>query len=167
MLSREENIAAVSNVIEAEMTSAWARKASFEVRAFSIVTANLAIVTVFLAVQNALGFTAFTQNGAVRALVVTCLILVSLSLVSAGLSALPRDYPVMEKGGYGDFLKEAADGEAVDLVVEFTEFRIGQLESATLSNEKKAFWTVLAFSLLAAAVMLFAISLVLGSLIKP
>lgn len=162
--SRSDKIEAISKVIEAEITSAWVRKSSLEVRAFSLISANVAVVTIFFALQSNLGYTAFRQNGLVRLLVIAGLVLMVISVVAALISAFPRNYPVMESGGYGQYLKEASDDEDVDLVFEFVEFRISQLEAASASNSSKSWFVLLAFSTIGVAILVLTIALVAASL---
>ncbi len=162
--TRPEKIEAVSKAVESEITLAWARKSSFEVRAFSLITANLAIVTIYFALELQLGFSAHTKDTPTRALVIVSLVLLVASIVAAGLSAVPRDYPGMEAGGFQDYLREAAADEPHDLVAEMVEFRIVQLEAATRSNQAKGVFLLVAFVGLAAGIAALAAALLLASL---
>ena len=162
---RAQKIDAVSRVVEAEMTLAWQRKSSFEVRAFSLITANLAVATLYFVLQAQLGYTAHTENSPTRALIVISLVLIAVSLVSAGLSVIPRNYPGLEKGAFLDYLREARDDAPHDLVVEMVEMRIVQLEHSVRSNSVKAAFLMAAFVALGFSVILLAVALLLGQVV--
>jgi len=159
---RSQKLEAVSKVVEAEITLAWARKSSFEVRAFSLITANLAIVTIYFAIESQLGFTAHTRDSPPRALLVASLVALACSIILAALSVIPRNYPGMERGGLQQYLNEASQDLPYDLPAELIEFRIVQLEGAARSNQLKGLFLVIAFCSLGLGVLCLSAALLLA-----
>ncbi|KRC51871.1 hypothetical protein ASE16_02030 [Leifsonia sp. Root227] len=164
-------------IVEAELTAVGTHKTSLETRAFSLITANLAIATLYFALRTQLGFTADTADGPVRTVLVIALIAVAVSVVAAVLAAVPlryatfeRSYPRQKSGqpepehqGLAALLDDAESGASPDLDTELLQARIYQLDRGNSSNSFKAGTILLAFVATSIAVGLFVAAIVIAA----
>jgi hypothetical protein len=139
------------------------RKNSLETRALGIVSANLAIVTLYFVLVTTQLLSVQVKGGTSRTLTWIALISAIVSLVTALISAVPASYPTTELPAFTDALSDVKLGMPEnELREEIIEARIAQLAAASKLNAWKAGIAILSFAALVAAVALFVIALVLG-----
>jgi len=151
-IASKEELAPLSDYVDKEVSSAWLRKSSFETRAFSLVTLNIGAVTLYFALLKGFNLTLVANSFSSRAYFVVILLAATTSIAAAAYSALPADYPALRDADFQEFLTEIYDGKGGDHVLVMLELKIGQLATATRSNQRKAvaiFVSFAAFALLA------------------
>lgn len=141
----ERNLAALMEALSAELSEELARKTSFEMRAFAVVTANLALVTIWLSLDQALGLAARVVSEFGQ----TPLAIMAWSAVSAVVFAVLSAVPLLQKRIVGDdwseLLNYIIDEKPLDSAVlaALVRTRIVALKSRQAANTFRA-WLLLA-----------------------
>jgi hypothetical protein len=159
-----ERLKPLAGYVNRELAYEWQRKASFETRAFAIVTANLAITTLFFAISAQLGLEGNFRTAPMKWLLLASLLFAALSTIFAVLVAVPRDYPAPDATGLQEMFHSIVDGKhsAEEAGQDVVEVEIAQLRAATKANDYKATMSIFAFAALAAAALALAAALILA-----
>ena len=157
-----ERLRALAAYVDRELGYEWQRKSSLETRGFAIVTANLAFITLFLAISAQLELLDNLSERSMRWLLLAALILVALSTALAVLATVPRNYPTPEATALEELLQSILDDDVSigQTTQEIAEVSIAQLRAATEANDFKARLSVGAFIALAAATVALAAALI-------
>lgn len=130
------NSAILLDEIRLEVDIAWQRKASLENRAFAVLTLNLAVATLYLAIRTQISIDEITVGSAAFwALAATFLFLLS-STIGAVVAVIPRGYPKMNIARM-DWLASRIDSN-IPFDVVFAKSRLGNLATAHDMNQWKA-----------------------------
>lgn len=154
-------LAAVATYIDSELTYEWQRKTSFETRAFALVTANLGLVTLFFAISAQTRLLRHFATGFPHAALILTLLPIATSLCLAVCSAMPGNYSAPTVEAIRALQGRVFDRNmSIDQVTEeVVEARLLQLESAGLTNKRRARFSMASFIALAIAVLSLVISL--------
>jgi hypothetical protein len=139
--------------VDSEFGYEWQRKSSFETRAFSIVAANLAMTTLFLALSDRLELLPLLREPPSSYLILAALSTSILSIGSGLIAAIPRDYPTPDADALEELFTELTEKQSKpqDLQEELLDVRLGQLRAAVNANDKKARYSIAAFTLMGIA----------------
>ncbi|MGW0247637.1 hypothetical protein ACWDYH_13460 [Nocardia goodfellowii] len=134
----KDDLEAVSDYLDLELATAWQRKASFESRAFPIVTMDVGLVTLYLLLMKTLDLKVVTSGFWPTTTAVLIVIFAALSILSAALVALPAQYPGYSANGFASLYLEAVENESSNHYQRIVEIKIRSYERACVSNQRKA-----------------------------
>jgi hypothetical protein len=128
--------------LSAELDRQFERKSSLESRVAMVVSANVALVALFIAAADVLG-PIEVKHGWEQALSILGLVALGLSTLAALIGGLPLNYPTLPKGDLDAFVTKVVAGESVtDILEDLATTTIDQIDSAQSANNVKA-WAVL------------------------
>jgi hypothetical protein len=137
--------------IREDIATEWLRKASFETRSFAVITANLGLVTAFLALRTQLDLAQQLATGHQHTWATTALIAAGVSIVVAVLSALPWNYPSLDPDALRQLSVAVDQGKDTGIGNELREARVAQLQQTVKANNTKGVLSLLAFVALGVA----------------
>lgn len=148
-MTKLEASKAINDSVREELATEYSRKTSFETRAFSTVTANLTLVTLGLALSQALRLWGAMGLG----LSAWALGFAALLCLASVLSAVAAAYPRVQEGMDAEFLSGAADYldgdiEASDVYPGMIRARVRLLRTWRRANDERSRWSILSFWLL-------------------
>lgn len=145
MVETTSAAAMLAAYVDSEFDYEWRRKTSLETRAFALVTANLAMVTLYLAVRAQSTLLAVIQGGAPRCFAVVAFALIAISTFAAVISAAPMRYAGPHPDAFQELANSLQSEKAASVQKEIIEARIAQLSRAFEANNRKATYAVFAF----------------------
>jgi hypothetical protein len=162
---RSVNLAALSTVVEAELTAATSRKTSLETRAGSVIVAAGAVVTVFLTLRQALGLDLALLDSVPAAFVLWGLIFAGAALVAGVVGATPLRYMTLDGEYFRYLLRDEL--ERPDLKEELVDLRAIALTQTTNANAFKGLIVFIGYALITISLALLTIALfIAGTLVS-
>ncbi|MET7774154.1 hypothetical protein [Nocardia sp. NPDC005366] len=158
----KDDLAAMSDYLDKEISIAWQRKVSFESRAFPIVTMDVGLVTLYLTLVKSLDLKLVTTGFWPTSIALLIVLAAALSILAAALVALPSRYPGYSAGGFAELYQEILDEKQVAHEQRIVESKIGSYEIACQSNHRKARMVFVAFFLMALLACLLIISILVA-----
>ena len=154
--TRSSNVKELLRYVEKELDGETATKSSFEVKAFSLVSLNLGIVTLYFALRTQLALWQSVTWGVPDFLLVASTTLALASVVTAAIVALPARVLLLPNQAL-DKLYTAATSEAYRgaIIEEVLESRIKQLQAKSDTNSRKATLVVVSFCFFGATTVTF------------
>ena len=146
--------------VKDELANEWVRKGSFETRAFAVLTANLGLVTLFLAVRTQLDLATRLGRSPCPGLVQVALAGAATSIAAAVLSAMPWNYPAVTPAALKKLSADLKRGATTDAGTEVRDARVEQLRLTVRANGVKGWLNFSAFLALGVAVAFLTASLV-------
>ena len=163
--TRSKNTEALASVIDAETTAAYGRKTSLETRAGSIVVAAGAVVTVFLALRQALDLNLALLDPFPATVTGLGLILAGAALLFGIASAIPIRYTSLDAEFVRVLLRD--DIDRTDLREELIDLRASALTRISTANSIKGWIVLCGYSLVVLSVLALATSIIVAAKLFP
>lgn len=157
---RAANLAALSKLVETELTAANARKTSLETRAGSIVVAAGAVVTVFLTLRQALELNLALLAPVPAGFVLWGLIAAGVALLVGVTGAIPLRYTTLDGEYLRYLLRDELDRS--DLAEELVDLHAITLTSTTTANAFKGVVVFIGYALIVVSLVLLAVALMVA-----
>lgn len=127
-----------------ELATEAARKQAIETRSFSIISANLALPTLFFAFRVQFNLAGKLAHGGLHGASVLALVASGAATVLAVVAAIPWNYPAPTSADIAE-LGESLQADPDDVVAQIREARLAQLAKAADTNGWKSVVLFLAF----------------------
>lgn len=149
--------------VDSEFAFEWQRKAAFETRAFAIVSANLALTTLFLAVGAQFQLLAHLDESPASWLRTVAIVAAAISTSAAVAAAFPGNYSAAPADALLELLDRSSNMKPDEIADQIARSRIAQLAQAKKSNATKVVFTFLSFAALGVAACALTAALLLGN----
>ena len=124
--------------VDSEFAFEWQRKAAFETRAFAIVSANLALATLFLAVGAQFELLAHLDESPASWLRTVAIVAAAISTSAAVAAAFPGNYSAAPADALLELLDRSPSMKPDDIADQIARSRIAQLAAGEEVKRNKS-----------------------------